>query len=321
MCWPESELISSVCLRHTYKTKKFKTSLKSNTSIVCIALLSNRNYSTTLLRLHTFESLPVYMLKHKPRELNNCKIIRQQQQQQQHDNNNKPLSSCYGHCSWLHWSSLQSRPRLPRAGHPSPPGFRRSARSAASSASWRSASSSSSSARPGRWPCSSSVWPRTPASAAGSSCAGPVWCGTAWCRSPCGTAGASVHSGARECPGPCGGAAPDSPGTDMGWARTCTSSCGSTASRGERFLCNRGSRFYTVDGKERREYTLLHTGKQFLQQDISTRTHFDLQASDRFTQLEHDEDQARVHMLPAAGTGFLPAKDKQQSAWLISNFI
>lgn len=39
-------------------------------------------------------------------------------------------------------------------------------------------------------------------------------------------------------------------------------------------------------------------------------THFDLHASDRFAQLEHDEDQARVNMLPAAGTGLLPAKDK-----------
>lgn len=246
------------------------------------------------------------MLKHKPRELNKCKIIRQQQQQ-----DNKPLSSGYGHCSWLRWNSLQSHPRLPRAGYPSPPGSRRSALSAASSAPWRSASSSSSSARPWRWPCSSSVWPRTPASAADSSCAEPVWSGTAWCRSPCGTAGASVHSGARECPGPCGGAALDTPGMDMGWARTCTSRCGSTASRGERFLCNRGSRFYTVGrSKQRGEFTLLHKRKEFLQQDNSTMTHFDLHASDRFAQLEHDEDQARVNMLPAAGTGLLPAKDK-----------
>lgn len=181
----------------------------------------------------------MYTLKHTPRELNKCKNVRQQR-----DDN--PFSSCYCRCWWLRWSSRQSYPRPPRAGHPSPPGSRRSALSAASCAPWCSASSSSSSAGPWLWPCSSSAWLRTPASAADSSCAEPACCGTTWSRSPCGTADASVHSGARDSPGPCGGAAPDTPGTDTGWARTCTSCCGRTASRGERFLCNHGSRFYTV---------------------------------------------------------------------------
>lgn len=40
-------------------------------------------------------------------------------------------------------------------------------------------------------------------------------------------------------------------------------------------------------------------------------THFDLHASDGFAELEHDEDQARVNMLPAAGTRFLPATEKE----------
>lgn len=42
-------------------------------------------------------------------------------------------------------------------------------------------------------------------------------------------------------------------------------------------------------------------------------THFDLQASDGFAELKHDEDQAGVYVLPAAGTCFLPAIEKQPS--------
>lgn len=41
-------------------------------------------------------------------------------------------------------------------------------------------------------------------------------------------------------------------------------------------------------------------------------SYLDLHASNRFAQLEHDKDQARVNRLPAAGAGFLPVKDKQQ---------
>lgn len=172
-----------------------------------------------------------------------------------------PLSSCYCRCPWLRWSSRQSPPRRPRAGHPSPPGSRRSALSAASCAPWCSASFSSSAAVPWLWPCSSSAWPRTPASAADSSCAEPACCGTTWSRSPCGTADASAHSGARDSLGPCGGAAHDTPGMDTGWARTCTSCCGSTASRGERFLCNHGPRFYTV-GKQTKRWVNSFVAKQ-----------------------------------------------------------
>lgn len=40
-------------------------------------------------------------------------------------------------------------------------------------------------------------------------------------------------------------------------------------------------------------------------------TYFDLHAADRFAQLEHDEDQAWVNVLPAARTGLLSAKYKK----------
>lgn len=38
-------------------------------------------------------------------------------------------------------------------------------------------------------------------------------------------------------------------------------------------------------------------------------SYLDLHASDRFAQLEHDKDQARVHRLPAAGAGLLSEDD------------
>lgn len=39
-------------------------------------------------------------------------------------------------------------------------------------------------------------------------------------------------------------------------------------------------------------------------------SYLDLHASDRFAQLEHDKDQARINRLPAAGAGLLPVVDK-----------
>lgn len=129
------------------------------------------------------------------------------------------LSSCC--CCYLesqrscHCSPL-GPPLLPRADRPSPPGSRRSALSASSCGPWCSASSSSSSAGRWRWPCGSSVWLHTPASAAYSSCVEAGCGGRVLSRSPCGRADASVRSGVRGLPGPCGGAAPGSLGTDRG---------------------------------------------------------------------------------------------------------
>lgn len=166
------------------------------------------------------------------------------------------LSSCW--CCYLEsrssfHCSLHGPPLLPCAGRPSPPGSRRSALSASSCGSWCSASSSSSSAGWWRWPCGSSVWFHAPASVACSSCVGPG-CGVrGWSRSPCGRADASVRSGVRGCPGPCGGAAPGSPGRDRGWARRGSSSCGNTAPRGRRSLHNHGSHSYTVRESRHRE--------------------------------------------------------------------
>lgn len=161
------------------------------------------------------------------------------------------ISSCPCCCSESHWNcrcSLQGPlpPRL-HADHPSPPGSRRSALSASSCGPWCSASSSSSSAEQWRWPYGSSAALRTPASTACSSCVAPGCGGRVSSRSPCGTADASAHSGARGYRDPCAGAAPGSPGTDRGWARTGSSYCGSTALRGGRSLHSRGSHSYTVE--------------------------------------------------------------------------
>ena len=207
-----------------------------------------------LLQIHSLESLPTYWKTHTFKEINTWRNYTHTHTHTAAVSDSS-LSSCC--CCYLeshlscHWSLL-GPPPLPRSGRPSPPGSRRSALSASSCGPWCSASSSSSSAGRWRWPCGSSAWLRTPASAACSSCVEPAFGGRESSHSPCGTADASVRSAVHGCPGPCGGAAPGSPGMDTGWARTDSSCCGSTAPRGGRSLHNHGSHSYT---EARHRYT------------------------------------------------------------------
>lgn len=201
-----------------------------------------------MLQIHSFESLLTYSKTHTFREMNTCRNYTQQYSQPAAvtDSTLSSCCCCHSESRWNCHCSLRGPPLLPHAGHPSLPGSRRSALSASSCGPWCSASSSSSSAGRWLWPCGSSAWLHTPASVAYSSCVGPVCGGRVLSRSPCGRADASVHSGVRGCPGPCGGAAPGSPGTDMGWVHTDSSCYGSTALRGERSLHTHGSHSYTV---------------------------------------------------------------------------
>lgn len=137
-------------------------------------------------------------------------------QQQQLDSSLSSCCCCYLESHWSCHCSLQCPPPPPRAGRPSPRGSHRSVLSASSCVPWCSASSSFSSAARWRWPCGSSAWLHTPASAACSSCVAPLCGGRVSCHSPYGRVGASDRSGVRGCPGPCGGAALGSPGTGRG---------------------------------------------------------------------------------------------------------
>lgn len=65
---------------------------------------------------------------------------------------------------------------------------------------------------------------------------------------------------------------------------------------------------FTLSGGKQRVGNVL-VKQKFLSK---TTTHFDLHATDGFAQLEHGEDEARVDMFPAAGTGFLSALEKYQ---------
>lgn len=131
--------------------------------------------------------------------------------------NDSSLSSCC--CCWFHWRCRcfpqdPPPPLPPRADRPSPPGSHRLVLSASSCEPWCSASFSSSSARQWQWPCGSSAWLRTPASAACSSYVGPGCGGRVWSHSPCGRADASGHSGEHGCPSLFGEAVLDSPDMD-----------------------------------------------------------------------------------------------------------
>lgn len=156
---------------------------------------------------------------------------------------------CYLASHWNYQWSPSGPPRLPPLPHPSLPGCHRSALSASSCGPSCSASSSFSSAGRWRWPCGFSASLHTPASVACSSCVVLACDGRGWSHSPCGKADANAHSGARGRPGPCGGAVPGSPDTDMGWVHTGSSWCDSTVLTGGRCPYNHGSHSYTVRGK------------------------------------------------------------------------
>lgn len=143
---------------------------------------------------------------------------------------------------------------LPLADRLSRPDSHRSAQSASSRVPSCSASSSSSSAKQWQWPCGSSVWLRTPALAADSSCAEPLCCGIVSSHSPCGRADASAHRDGCGCPGLCVEVGPCSPDLDTGWAQTDSTDCGWTALRGGRCLCNHRSHSYTVKHRNQIEY-------------------------------------------------------------------
>lgn len=147
------------------------------------------------------------------------KHMQKYQRQPQGGSTESSVSSYCCCCLTSHWNSQWSPSgplHLPPLPHPSLPGYHRSALSASSCGPSCSASSSSSSAGRWQWPYGFSAWLHTPASVACSSYVVLAYDGRGWSRSPCGKADASARSGARGCPGPCGGAVPGSPDTDTG---------------------------------------------------------------------------------------------------------
>lgn len=178
---------------------------------------------------------------------NRCKKKNQRQQSGGGTERSSSSDCCCYLASHLNCQWLPLRPlHLPPLPHPSLPGSHRSGLSASSCGPLCFASFSSSSAGQWRWPGGFSAWLHTPASVACNSCVVLVCDGRGWSRSPCDKADASARSGAHGRPGPCGGAVPGSPDTDMGWVRTGSSWCDSTVPRGGRSLYNRGSHSYTV---------------------------------------------------------------------------